>query len=162
MNINFRKVFYLLLSILIVFFIFYNSLQNGNESSNLSNTVLNYLNTFLENIGLKFKLEGYFIRKTAHFVEFFALGFSIMFTFEAFTQKTIQVVGFPLFLCTIIPVLDEYIQLFSEGRFSQVKDVLLDFSGAVCGIIFVIIWVFFKNKFFKKNKYNSYKINYRI
>ncbi|MDE6181776.1 MAG: VanZ family protein [Eubacteriales bacterium] len=144
-----------------ILFIFYNSLQNGEESSNTSATVLNFLNNFLETININFKFEGYFIRKLAHFVEFFILGFSIMLTFEAFTGKTIKVLGYPLFLCLLIPVIDEYIQLFSEGRASLVSDILLDFSGAFSGIIFVIIWISIKNKFFNKRTYRAYN-NYKF
>lgn len=162
MNFNFRRIFYLLLSILIVLFIFYNSLKNGEESSNASLTVLNFLNDFFSSIGTSFRFEGYFIRKLAHFIEFFILGFFIMLDFEAFTGKTVSVLGYPLFLCLLIPVIDEYIQTFSEGRTSLVTDVLLDFSGAITGIIFVIIWIFIKNKFFKRNRHTFYQGKYKF
>lgn len=162
MNFNFKKIFYLLSSILVVLFIFYNSLQNGEESSDTSATVLSFLNDFLEKMGTSFRFEGYFIRKLAHFIEFFALGFFIMLTFEAFTGKTIRGLGYPLFLCLLVPVLDEYIQIFSEGRTSLVTDVLLDFSGAFSGIIFAIILLFIKRKIFYKPKYNKYGGNYRF
>ncbi|MDE6357446.1 MAG: VanZ family protein, partial [Eubacteriales bacterium] len=139
----------------------YNSLQNGEESSNTSATVLNFLNNFLEKIETSFRFEGNFIRKLAHFIEFFILGFFVMLTFESFTGKTIRGLGYPLFLCLLVPVLDEYIQTFSEGRTSLVTDVLLDFSGAFSGIIFAIILIFIKRKFFYKTKY-KYGINYRF
>jgi VanZ family protein len=34
----------------------------------------------------------------------------------------------------IIPVLDEYVQLFSPGRTSRVSDVLVDFMGGLIGL----------------------------
>ena len=150
MHLNLKKIVYLIVTILVVMFIFYNSIQNGESSSNASTTVLNFINNIINSIGLNFKLEGYFIRKLAHFVEFFTLGIFLMLTFEAFTNKIFSIIGFPMFLAIFIPVIDEYIQIYSDGRTSSVKDVLLDFFGAMIGIIIVSL-CFVLNK--KKNKY---------
>ena len=147
MRLNLKKIVYLIVTILVVMFIFYNSIQNGESSSNASTTVLNFINNIINSIGLNFKLEGYFIRKLAHFVEFFTLGAFLMLTFEAFTNKIFSIIGFPMFLAIFIPVIDEYIQIYSDGRTSSVKDVLLDFFGAMIGIIIVsLCFVYKKNK----------------
>ena len=148
MRLNLKKIVYLIVTILVVMFIFYNSIQNGESSSNASTTVLNFINNIINSIGLNFKLEGYFIRKLAHFVEFFTLGVFLMLTFEAFTNKIFSIIGFPMFFAIFIPVIDEYIQIYSDGRTSSVKDVLLDFFGAMIGIIIVSL-CFVLNK---KNK----------
>ena len=58
-----------------------------------------------------------------------------------------------MFFSTFIPVIDEYIQIYSPGRVSSVKDVLLDFFGAIIGIILVCICLIIKNKNKFKNKY---------
>lgn len=149
MRLNLKKIVYLIVTILVVMFIFYNSIQNGESSSNASTTVLNFINNIINSIGLNFKLEGYFIRKLAHFVEFFTLGVFLMLTFEAFTNKIFSIIGFPMFLAIFIPVIDEYIQIYSDGRTSSVKDVLLDFFGAMIGIIIVSL-CFVLNKKYKK------------
>ena len=147
MRLNLKKIVYLIVTILVVMFIFYNSIQNGESSSNASTTVLNFINNIINSIGLNFKLEGYFIRKLAHFVEFFTLGVFLMLTFEAFTNKIFSIIGFPMFFAIFIPVIDEYIQIYSDGRTSSVKDVLLDFFGAMIGIIIVsLCFVYKKNK----------------
>ena len=149
MRLNLKKIVYLIVTILVVMFIFYNSIQNGESSSNASTTVLNFINNIINSIGLNFKLEGYFIRKLAHFVEFFTLGVFLMLTFEAFTNKIFSIIGFPMFFAIFIPVIDEYIQIYSDGRTSSVKDVLLDFFGAMIGIIIVSL-CFVLNKKYKK------------
>ena len=151
MRLNLKKIVYLIVTILVVMFIFYNSIQNGESSSNASTTVLNFINNIINSIGLNFKLEGYFIRKLAHFVEFFTLGVFLMLTFEAFTNKIFSIIGFPMFLAIFIPVIDEYIQIYSDGRTSSVKDVLLDFFGAMIGIIIVSLCFVLNKKI--KNKY---------
>lgn len=150
---NFKKIIYLTLTISIVCFIFYNSLQNGTSSSNASDFVLNFLNDMFKNIGLNFYLTGHMVRKTAHFVEFFVFGFFVMLTFNEFNKKTFSALGFPMFFAIFIPVVDEFIQLYSVGRSSSVKDVLLDFSGAMTGILMVATFIWLINKKRRKNKY---------
>lgn len=153
MNSHIRKYTYLILTILTISFIFYNSTRNGVESTNASNTVLIFLNNLLLNLGININIQAIVLRKLAHFAEFFLLGTFIMFTFESFTGKLLKNLGYTLFFSLLVPVLDETIQLFSVGRSSQVVDVLIDFFGAFTGIIYVIIFIYLKNKFkysFKK------------
>ena len=40
-----------------------------------------------------------------------------------------------------VPVVDEFIQLFIEGRGGEVKDIIIDFSGILTGqiISFIIV-----------------------
>ncbi len=154
--IKFKKAFYIVASVLTICFIFYNSMQNGTTSTQASNTFLQLLNSFLALFNSSFSLTSHFVRKLAHFLEFFLLGFFLTNSFLAFSNKIKHFFGYTLFLSLIVPVLDEYIQLFSYGRSSQVSDVLLDFLSALCGIFFVMIFHIFKNKYNKKLKL-SYK-----
>ncbi len=82
------------------------------------------------------------IRKTAHFVEFASLGFlSALFTYFLFDSDHRYFryrCVITAMLCLFVASTDEMIQLFS-GRGDQVKDVILDFSGAVTGILAVIL-----------------------
>lgn len=162
MSSNFRKFFYLTLVVLIISFIFYNSSQNGEQSSNTSRIFLNFINNFLKSIGSNFTMEGFLLRKIAHFIEYFALGLSLMFTFEAFSGKTLKIIVLPLFICLLTAVLDEYTQLFSVGRSSEVRDILINFSGAITGIFYVILWIFIKNNFILKRKKSTYYYNLKI
>lgn len=155
MQLSLKKIFYLLITIFIILFIFYNSIQNGENSSETSTLVLNFINNMINVIGLSFKLDGYFIRKLAHFVEFFAFGLFLMLSFKEFTNKTFSIISFPMFFALLVPVIDEFIQIYSPGRASSVKDVLLDFSGAITGIIIVCLC----SKIKKRRKY-KYKLKF--
>ncbi|WP_317366599.1 VanZ family protein [uncultured Tyzzerella sp.] len=146
MQIHFKKSIYLAITILIISFVFYNSMQNGESSSNTSTAVLMFVNNLINTIGLNFQVSGHFIRKLAHFIEFFALGIFLMLTFEAFTNRLFSIIGFPMFFSIFIPVIDEFIQIYSPGRASSVKDVLLDFSGAILGVLLVFTSFIIKNK----------------
>ncbi len=74
-----------------------------------------------------------FIRKVAHFVIYFILGFlMIMFFYIASGNDIRKALVVTLFVCMAGAALDEMSQLFVEGRSGQIKDVILDFCG-VCG-----------------------------
>lgn len=150
--INLKRGVYLFFTITIVCFIFYNSLQNGQSSSEASAFVLNLINDILNFFNINFSFTGHFIRKLAHFVEFFTFGFFLILTFNSFSKNIFKSLGFPLFFAILVPVIDEYIQIYSLGRSSSVKDVLLDFSGASTGI-FLILFVLWIIRLKNKNKY---------
>ena len=87
------------------------------------------------------------VRKLAHFVEFAALGVS----FGGYTWNLGMVRGrkywaLPAWLTLVVAVCDEFIQGFTN-RGSMVSDVVLDYSGALFGLLMVAAFVFInKNK----------------
>lgn len=82
----------------------------------------------------------HYIRKLAHFCEFALLGLLLCRSFSAFGVKNFAATGYILFLGLLTAVIDEYIQSFSPGRGSMVKDVLLDFAGVFCAWLEYRIW----------------------
>ena len=80
-----------------------------------------------------------FIRKAAHFTEFCALGICVGgFTCNLGKLKSEKYISLPMLITLGTAVCDEFIQRFT-GRTSSVKDVLIDFAGALCGIVFT--WI---------------------
>ena len=80
---------------------------------------------------------SHYVRKTAHFTEFFGLGVLTLLTvwfFRPAGKKKLLYLLCPL-LCFLTAVSDEAIQLSSEGRGPQWSDVLLDLCGALAGIL---------------------------
>lgn len=93
----------------------------------------------------------FFTRKLAHLIEFFVLGV-LTFTNVNIIFKTYHksFYGYGLFFVLSVAVTDEFIQIFS-GRTSSVKDILIDFFGAVIGLITVAVFTHFrKNKSLEK------------
>ena len=86
------------------------------------------------------------IRKIGHFAEFAVLGFLLMLCVRIYTKKYLQNIFIPLFGSLAAGVTDEMIQLTSSGRSSEVRDVVIDFSGAVLGIIICILCVILYNR----------------
>ena len=74
-----------------------------------------------------------FIRKSAHLVEYFILASLFSHWLKAKSLKSIEMMIYPLFFVLVIAVGDEFIQSF-VGRGSNVRDVLIDFSGGMLAV----------------------------
>ena len=84
------------------------------------------------------------VRKLAHLTEFTILG-GVLYTIlrRYITYGTvIKTIGLGMFIAS----LDEFIQLFSPGRSSQISDVLIDTVGVIIGILIVKLAYYIKYK----------------
>lgn len=97
-----------------------------------------------ENNGVEGVLE-FLIRKAGHFFGFMFIGIML---FQAIRYLSSPAYSLPwsLFLSLFLGVLDEWHQSFTPDRSSLVTDVVLDFSGASIGIIFLFVYTIFKKK----------------
>ena len=111
-------------------FIWSNSLVGKEGSASLSRTVTAWLN------GIGIPVTEHFVRKSAHFCEFGLLGCELILLFRLRSGVRFQNLCNAAFAALLSAVTDETIQVFS-GRGSQVLDVVLDFSGALTGILLV-------------------------
>ncbi len=88
------------------------------------------------------------VRKTAHFLEFALLGcltaslVRLIWLFFARSLPLWQTAGIPSLFCLLTAASDETLQIFT-GRGPAVKDVLIDFAGALCGVLFLhlAVWL---------------------
>ena len=120
-------------------FIWSNSMVGKEGSASLSRTVTAWLN------GIGIPVTEHFVRKAAHFCEFGLLGCELMLLFWLRSGVRFQNLCNAAFAALLSAVTDETIQIFS-GRGSQVQDVVLDFSGALTGILLVSLLMIEKRK----------------
>lgn len=133
-------IIFAVLAALITAFIFSNSLQPPDESNSRSMALAKWIyglplfrNWMAEDAFHRF------IRKLAHFTEFGALGICLGgFAYNLGKIKNKKYISLPMLIALGTAVCDEFIQRFT-GRTSSVKDVLIDFSGALCGLL--ITWI---------------------
>ena len=125
------------LCIATVAFIWGNSMLGSKASSDVSNSVLGALDPIIRRFGIVSR-DDLWLRKLAHFTEFAALGAELLFLAAVKRKSGFQTASNCAFASLLVALTDETIQLVS-GRNSQVLDVLLDFSGAVTGIL--IAWL---------------------
>lgn len=127
--------------------IFFFSNQPGNVSIKQSDTIIYKITDIIstknieekEYISIKWT---FFVRKTAHFLEYFILGLIIYLVLDIKSIK--HSLLWAIIISILCASLDEIHQLFVTGRTSQVFDVFIDTIGASIAIFFA--------HFIKKNK----------
>lgn len=171
------KKFLLIICILWIGFIFYNSSRPGNISHKNSFAIVNffrsekvkieYSNThdIKQNKSDKVKqdaynklpitkhdnLLNYVVRKNAHAFEYLILSILVSGTLFLHNKTGKDAMVYIMFICLLCAVLDEFNQKFSISRTSSVEDVLIDFGGSLIGIvIFYIVYYVKHNE--KKHK----------
>lgn len=123
------RIIFVVLVLFSVGFIWINSIVPAGESGRISSFVRDILNFFL---GGKIVLSENAVRKLAHFMEFafFGIVFSLLL-WDNLKNK----ISFVILCGLFTAVLDETIQLFTDGRSSQIKDVWIDFTGFVLSVL---------------------------
>lgn len=131
-----RWILYIVLC-LIVFFIWDNSLQNGGTSDGFSLIFAEWLAPIADKLGFYGNIWALnrIVRKLAHLTEFTILGGVLYVVLRRYIEygTVVKTIGVGI----VIASLDEFIQLFSLGRSSQLSDVLIDTIGIIIGILVV-------------------------
>lgn len=136
------KILYILLALLLIF-IWGNSMLSREQSvaqSSAFSALIEPVLDFLKSKGIP--VTQHLVRKFAHFAEFAALGAVLGLILNAKDHRRPFNFSYVIFCGITVAVIDEAIQLFSEGRGSRVQDVLLDTSGMITGLVVVTLVVF--------------------
>ena len=123
-------------------FIFSNSMAVADVSSVSSGRVLQLLQAVLRRLGhpaLAQRLTMHIVRKMAHFCEYTLEGFLLMLCMRVYSRRPLRHITVPMLAGVLTALTDETIQLFSEGRSSQVTDVWLDSAGVLAGILAALL-----------------------
>ena len=120
---------------LMIAFIFINSSLDADTSSRESMGVLEFINNILSSLEIDLILSENFVRKCAHFAEYFVLGTLLYYTVGSFTEIQVKKLVASLAVGLLTACIDETIQLFSLGRSGQFSDVLLDFFGVCTAVL---------------------------
>ncbi|MTK11783.1 MAG: teicoplanin resistance protein VanZ [Clostridiaceae bacterium] len=154
----------LILCVLWMGFIFYNSSNNGYVSELRSHTLLNDIKSKYNEIRGKDKKVSLnyntvenekvkkqnttkvkkqvsreeklntILRKNAHAFEYLVLAIFVAAVLFSFNLKGKSPIIYIMFICLFYAVTDEFHQMFVPGRSSLVSDVLIDFLGSIIGI----------------------------
>ena len=145
-----RKILLIVLVVITILwtaFIFSNSLDNAEQSTEKSSTVTEIVNTVASAVGVEEEIPHSIVRDMAHFTEFAILAFLIcadlvLALVAPHPRKPLRYVLCPvcsLTLSFVLACVDELLQKSSEGRAAQFSDVLLDTLGALTGTVFFCI-----------------------
>ena len=146
-NKKIKAIIFLSLTIALTLFIFMNSLESGEESGKKSDFLVDICLSFLGIFGVETDVYilGVFIRKLAHFTEYFVLGLTSSLFLSQISHKKFILIS-PIY-CLVIAFCDEFVmQMITAGRAPRFTDVLIDFSGVLLAFALVCIFRSRKDK----------------
>ena len=123
------------LLVLILAFIWGNSLMSAELSHGFSQWVKDLLSRFLSGNGTETGEGSGLLRKMAHFAEFTALGLCLAWRGGMLGKK----MGRTFLAGVAVAAMDETIQRFVPGRNASILDVLLDSSGVLTGMLLLCL-----------------------
>lgn len=123
--------------------------QSGGTSSSLTKSLFGFSDEKTgepkeENRTVFIEKMGMIVRKSAHFLIFFVLGFCTANTIKGITDNKRRLFWIPFAWCVLYAITDEIHQYFVPGRSCMWQDCVLDAAGSAAGIgaaffIFMII-----------------------
>ena len=134
-----KKNKYLILTILWMLFIFVMSQTPGNDSSKQSNFIVDII---IHIMPITRDTLSFIVRKCAHMFSYCILAILLfMSVYEDNIKKAIIIafLGTFLYACS-----DEFHQLFIPGRSGEFRDVMIDSTGGIMGIVFTTFIVKYK------------------
>ncbi len=149
----------IILTVLVMAVIFILSADNADESNAKSDvladsfvySVLSFFELTDEQIQKVIDVSVFIVRKTAHFAEYAVLGFLLYSVCVSFYIKPQQGIPISFSVGALYAVSDEIHQYFVPGRACQVRDMLIDSCGVMCGIAALLFVVGLYN-YIKKKK----------
>ena len=136
-----RKILPWALIIFWMALIFYLSHQPATESDGLSigitEKILELIQRIVPDITLDIGRFNHIVRKNAHFFVYLVLGVLVANGLTNSSKATVFRVA--LLICVLYAISDEVHQLFVPGRGGQIKDVIIDSTGSLVGILGYIL-----------------------
>lgn len=130
-----QLIFNILVSVAVVVITTWSSGQTGAASDGASKGIVRWLLSYLPGVHTEdtVALLDHLLRKAAHFTVYFILGCSLTGCFRR--QKRVPYVLAVLLTGAALAGLDEFHQMFVDGRGSLLTDVLLDTCGVAAGCL---------------------------
>ncbi len=128
-------------AILFCFFLFYNSAQDANKSAQISGIFVDMIMPLLAFFGIECKepTVSFYVRKTAHFLGYFALTLLVYKVLKRFFKEKTSLIIAPT-ISFLVALFDEFvIQRNASGRSPEWRDVLIDLYGALTAILVIAV-----------------------
>ena len=120
--------------VLWVLFIWHNSVETAEVSSQRSGVVTEIVNEVLNAVGQE-PVTEHFVRKLAHFTEYGVEGVLTVLLFVLYYLRPVKRLGLSILTGLMTATVDESIQFFSAGRAPGILDVCIDMVGFICGML---------------------------
>lgn len=146
------KYVFLILYVLIICLILMSSLKDGKKSSEESSAVTDVIVDTVETVTneevkLDYDKTHFYVRKViGHFGSFFICSIFGLLCYYFFLLKEKNALIISVCSGAVIAVASELLQLLSIGRYCEITDMIIDYSGYICGSLIVILIIYLVNK----------------
>jgi VanZ family protein len=121
-----------ILVLLWMLLIFYLSSEGSDTSSGRSDAIVEVVRNVSS---LPNDILTFLTRKAAHITAYFILGVLIYNLVRSYVPRARKAIGASILLVAAYAVTDEFHQLFVPGRSGEVRDVLIDTSAGLVGVV---------------------------
>ncbi|GAA0317264.1 VanZ family protein [Bacillus carboniphilus] len=108
--------------------------QSNKLSKGVTGTVVETIHKVNPSTEITVDSLNHMVRKNAHFIVYLVLGILVVMALSVSGVLGWKTIIYGLGLCVLYAISDELHQIFVPGRGAQVKDVMIDSSGALVGI----------------------------
>lgn len=119
--------------------IFCLSAQVADQSAKLSTGITQFIINVIHGVFPKIHIDvaslGFAVRKLAHFLCYLVLGILVLNALKQCGVHGYKRIILSAVVCILYAISDEIHQLYVPGRGGQIRDVLIDSSGALSGFI---------------------------
>jgi Predicted integral membrane protein len=154
-----RAIFLILLAVWSAFIFIRSSktsLESSEESGEIIKMIAGVIDRDFDNLPVEKQNDyisnlQFLVRKAAHFTAYTLLGILAAATAISFAKNPLVGYIYSIFYASS----DEIHQRFVAGRSCELRDFLIDISGALLGIIIAFVFVSFINAIKKKHRINK-------
>jgi len=130
-------------------FIFLLSMQEGDDSAQLSGGFVEFFSPFVQVFVPNMTLDTLhlFVRKLAHMTEFAVLAILLVNALRQHFNEKREIYILALIIGSVYAITDEVHQLFVTSRVGSVVDVLFDTFGVIVGLVLfeLVVQIFKRN-----------------
>lgn len=159
-SLKIKRIIKVLICVIWLGMIFYNGSRPGEVSQKTSkevikvaSKVINIKTTKIDESGINFSDINYYVRKNAHFFQYFIFGILLCNAIREFKLFKTSEIFLLLFILLFFPVLDELMQKYITGRTSNIFDIVIDFGGGLLAVLISNISYRFIKSFSSKLQY---------
>ena len=148
---KFSMILFWVLAIGWIAVLFFFSGQGGVESADLSGRLTQFLMRRLDFLSVSAETMEFVLRKAAHFGIFVVEGLLLALAMlQTLPKRRWAAIGASAACCGALAVLNELHQTLMPDRSCELRDMIIDFSGALIGIFAAMVLYALAHTFFSR------------
>lgn len=131
------NIILLVLWMIVIFMFSQDSAASSSEKSDtIASTIINLISDITNSDNIEYYIDNVivFVRKSAHFLEYFILGVLVINVLKDHRDITFGACLFAVIFCLLYSISDEIHQIFISERSCRILDIVIDTLGSISGV----------------------------